>query len=204
MDLDRAETLRRWRLEHDELDGEMRRAEAVEDLLDLSQHHAVLARDRARRDQLAFYIAIAERLEAGQEPLTGFLPVMGMNGGGSLAVAVVRADVVEDAGIGMTVTGYLDVRRPWQSAVGAADWVADDSNQALYGWCIHGSAAPGWQAPAALLACGRLIWADAVVANHFTNRFVLLTNAPLGAPALLAAAGADVVGIALDPAGAAQ
>ena len=65
-------------------------------------------------------------------------------------------------------------------------------------------AAPGWQAPAALLACGRLIWADAVAANHFTNRFVLLTNAPLGAPALLAAAGADVVGIALDPAGAAQ
>ena len=105
MDLDRAETLRRWRLEHDELDGEMRRAEAVEDLLDLSQHHAVLARDRARRDQLAFYIAIAERLEAGQEPLTGFLPVTGVNGVGSPAVAVVRADAVEDAGIGMTITG---------------------------------------------------------------------------------------------------
>jgi len=49
MDLDREETLRRWCLEHDELDGEMRRAEAVEDLLDLSQHHAVLARDRASR-----------------------------------------------------------------------------------------------------------------------------------------------------------
>ena len=198
------ETLRRWRLEHDELDEAIRRAEAVEDSPDLSQHQAVQARGRARRDQLAFYIAVAERLQASQEPLTGFLLVMGESGGGNPAVAVVRADAVEDAGIGMTITGYLDVRPPWQSAIDTADWVGDDDRRVLYGWCIRGSVAPGWQPPAALLAYGRLIWANAVAVNHFTNRFVLLTNAPLGARALLAEAGAGVDDVTPDPAGAAH
>ncbi len=200
--MDLAETLRRWRLEHDGLDGEIRRAEAVESSPDLSQHQAVQARDRARRDQLAFYLAVAERLKAGQEPSTGFLLVTGVDGIGSPAVAVVRADAVEDAGIGVTITGYLDVRPPWKPAIDTADWVGDDDRRVVYGWCIHGNTAPGWQPPAALLAYGRLIWANAVAANHFTNRFVLLTNAPLGARALLAEAGADIIDVTPDPTGA--